>query len=551
MTILNKSINPILILILVFSFVLRFWNLGSIPAGLTPDEAALGYNAYSILTTGKDEWGVRTPLIFKSFGDFKPGFYIYTSTPFIKLFGLSEFSTRASSAASGVITVYVLYLISLKLFANKKLSTFVSLVAALNPWLIFFSRGAWEANLSLMFTLLGIYLFLKIQENGKNIIFSAIFFGLTLLTYQGAKLSTLLVLLVLTLINRDTVLGVKRKYLVSAFAVGSFLALPILLSFFKGQTFRLNIYSIFSYTRPALEIQNIKTQENSFNAMNFFLYHSESLNYLRAILGRYFNNFSPRFLFFDGDWANPISTSPYQGVMLVGDLLFIPLGFLFLFQRRLKKEHLFILFWLIVAPLTSAISRDELNAVRDLNLAIPLIFISSFGIYYTSTLLLKRHMGFFVVGLTLLTGFVYFADSYFVHTNSHNSNHWRYGFRESMEFIEPIKDRYDKVVFEQSFNQPYIYKLFYGTKDPLGFQNSQKLVESEFKGDVGYVEYLDGIYFQHLDWQVLKKTSSTLVVAQHTSVPPDIFAYPDKYVLLNQIKYLNKRDIAFDIFEIK
>ena len=65
------------------------------------DEAALGYNAYSILETGRDEYGQILPIIFKSFGDYKPGFYVYLTLPFIKVFGLNELSVRLPSIILG------------------------------------------------------------------------------------------------------------------------------------------------------------------------------------------------------------------------------------------------------------------------------------------------------------------------------------------------------------------------------------------------------------------------------------------------------------------
>ncbi|PJC80059.1 hypothetical protein CO009_02840, partial [Candidatus Shapirobacteria bacterium CG_4_8_14_3_um_filter_35_11] len=61
-----------LILIILLAVALRFWNINSLPS-LNPDEAALGYNAYSLLLTGKDEHGQAWPIHFKSFGDYKPG----------------------------------------------------------------------------------------------------------------------------------------------------------------------------------------------------------------------------------------------------------------------------------------------------------------------------------------------------------------------------------------------------------------------------------------------------------------------------------------------
>ena len=73
-----------LIIVLTIAFLIRFINLNSTPA-LNPDEAALGYNAYSLIETGKDEHGTSWPLHFKSFGDFKPGGYVYLAIPFVKI----------------------------------------------------------------------------------------------------------------------------------------------------------------------------------------------------------------------------------------------------------------------------------------------------------------------------------------------------------------------------------------------------------------------------------------------------------------------------------
>lgn len=48
-----------LILVAIFSLALflRFYQLGSNPAGLHGDGASQGYNAFSILHTGKDRYG--------------------------------------------------------------------------------------------------------------------------------------------------------------------------------------------------------------------------------------------------------------------------------------------------------------------------------------------------------------------------------------------------------------------------------------------------------------------------------------------------------------
>src|SRR3990167_2712527 len=99
-----------LILIIALAFALRFWRLDSYPA-LNADEAAIGYNAYSLIQTGKDEHGNPWPIHFQSFNDYKPGFYFYLVVPFVKLLGLNEWSVRIPNALLGVATVYILYLL--------------------------------------------------------------------------------------------------------------------------------------------------------------------------------------------------------------------------------------------------------------------------------------------------------------------------------------------------------------------------------------------------------------------------------------------------------
>ena len=60
---INKE-KLFVLLIVIFSFFLRVWKVSEYPAGLNADEAAIGYNAYSLLQTGKDEFGHSWPVNF-------------------------------------------------------------------------------------------------------------------------------------------------------------------------------------------------------------------------------------------------------------------------------------------------------------------------------------------------------------------------------------------------------------------------------------------------------------------------------------------------------
>lgn len=534
------KINKILLVVLVLAAFLRLWKLGTIPPGLTPDEASLGYNSYSILKTAKDEYGKTLPFIFKSFGDYKPGLYVYLDVPFTAAFGLDEVSTRLPSALFGILAVYLVYLISKEFFKeNKPLPIIAAFVAAVNPWLIYFSRGAWEANVSLGLTLLGVYFFLKSFKKNWFILLSAFSFGLTLLTYQGAKLSSFIVIFLLIAIYWKKFWSLGKKYLFSSFAVGLLVSLPILLSVFGGETGRLTVFSIFSYHRPASEVAR-------YSGPFYGVFHSEGLNYARAIAGRWFNTFSGKFLFFEGDMQNPVDTAPYQGVLLITDLLFLVIGFYVFFKERIGKKYLFIFGWLMLAPFSAAISRDTTSAVRSLNTAIPLIFIISFGLYFFISKWKK--WGSLVAFSLYLISFVYFLDAYFIHVPAHNSELWRYGYKQAIDYVMKNGGDYNKIVFEQSYNQPYIYFLYYEKYDPAKYQKEASLVTGDNPLDVGLVKKLNNITFTDIDWQLWKKESGTLIITGPVHLPPD---WNKDAKTVKEIRYLNNRDVAFDILKIK
>src|SRR3989344_9259741 len=141
----NKIKFVILTLIIILAGTLRLWKLGSYPA-FNADEAAIGYNAYSLLETGKDEHGNPWPIHFQSFNDYKPGLYFYIVLPFVKFFGLNEWSVRLPNALLGTLCVYLIYLIVQKLFPKKEIGIISSFMLAISPWHIHFSRGGWEVN---------------------------------------------------------------------------------------------------------------------------------------------------------------------------------------------------------------------------------------------------------------------------------------------------------------------------------------------------------------------------------------------------------------------
>src|SRR3989344_5283892 len=146
----------ILVLIFFLALFLRFYKLSDFRC-LNWDEAAFGYNAYSILKTEADEYGVNLPLQFKSVGDYKAPFYVYAMVPIISVLGLNEFSVRFLPSLLGALSVFLIFGISNLIFRNKKIGLVSSILLAISPWHLQFTRAGADVSVSNFFVMMGIF----------------------------------------------------------------------------------------------------------------------------------------------------------------------------------------------------------------------------------------------------------------------------------------------------------------------------------------------------------------------------------------------------------
>src|SRR3989338_266026 len=107
------------LLILVLFLVTRLYKISEIPVSVYWDEASIGYNAYSIAQTGKDEWGEFLPIHFRAFGEFKLPVYIYAVVPFVKLFGLNAFSVRMPAVLFSLGVVILTFFLARKISGDR------------------------------------------------------------------------------------------------------------------------------------------------------------------------------------------------------------------------------------------------------------------------------------------------------------------------------------------------------------------------------------------------------------------------------------------------
>lgn len=478
-------IKKILIIITIAAFIIRAINYQYPP--LLWDEASLGYNAYSLLNTGKDEYGKLIPIIFKSFGDYKPGLYIYLTIPFIAIFGLSELSVRLPSIIMGSLIPLLLYLLITKLKPkSQKLAITAAILVAFNPWNIHFSRGAWETNILLFELILGSYLFLK-----NKYFISAIIFGASLYTYQAGKL-----LVPFMVIN----LFITKKTLPKKFIlILGLLFVPVVYGMiFGADANRLKVINLISYTRPQPEINTIK---NESNIIDYNIFNSQPIFAARNFLLRYFNFFSTKFLLFEGDWNTVRHSAPYVGVLL------FPTFFFFIYGLVLALKHyrtnIIFLSWLSFAVIPAALSLDIIQAVRGLNLSIPIIYFAALGL---SSIINKKNTLFIVA--IYIASFAYYSDMYYNHLTKIKPEQSLVGYKEAIQYIEKYGQN-RQIIITNFYGQAYIYYLFYTKYLPQTYQKQANLITNGV--DTGIVEKIDNILFKSPDINQIKNSSQKTI----------------------------------------
>ncbi len=192
--------------ILIFAAWLRLYNIAHVPPSPSLDEVTTGYNAYSILHTGSDEYGSRFPILLRAYDDFRPALYVYFVIPFVWLFGLTVIAVRLPSVLMALVTIYVTCLIG-RLIGKKYMSfewlgEIAAMLVTISPWHIYISRLGHEANLGLTLFTLAIYFFLSgvIERKRRRLLFSGAIFGLSVHGYQSEKIVTPLILAAGTLL---------------------------------------------------------------------------------------------------------------------------------------------------------------------------------------------------------------------------------------------------------------------------------------------------------------------------------------------------------------
>lgn len=515
-----------LILILILALTLRVFELDKFPVGLNADEAAIGYNAYSIIKTGKDEYGEILPLSFKSFGDYKPGLYFYFVIPFVITLGLNEWAVRLPSALLGTGLVILIYFLAKEIFKDRRISFFAAFFLAISPWAIHYSRGGWETNAATFFISLGVYLLIKGFEKNKYVFWSLLSFLISMYLYQSPRLVVPAFLILAALIFHKEIFNpVKRngKVAIAGVTLLAFLSIPIILQFASGGgSARFTGLSFLSDPGPENRVNELRGQHNNPNAFDAKSLHNKITAYFPNWLGHYLDHFSGDFLFINGD---PLIRNkvPEVGQFYLIQVLFLIFGLIFLIKYNSKLKYL-ILIWVLTAPLASSITYQTPHAVRALSMVVPLILIISLG-FVSMLRLIKIRKVKIAVGILLLVilsfEFVRYVESYYILYPKRYPLSWEYGFSEMIGKLEKYESDAGKIVITDRYDQPYILMLFYKEYDPVKYQPQAVLSERD-KFNYGTVRSFDKYEFHPITKEEIDKSSNTLFIATPEEVGRDV-----------------------------
>jgi 4-amino-4-deoxy-L-arabinose transferase-like glycosyltransferase len=331
----------LLVAIVLAGAALRLAGLGSLPRGLHPDEAANALEALSILRDGRSTDGRALPLVFDHHGvDWVEGVYVWLSLPFVALAGDHvEVGVRLLAALAGTAALVATFFLGRRL-GGSRTGLLAAAILAIEPWAVHHSRFGDRAALEPLLVAAGLAIGLDGLEtrSARRAALGGAVLGLALATYAPARLVVPLVALSLVLAidaPRPTKVAFLAPLVLAGVAV-----LPFALS-----------------ERGLLRLREIGV-----------------LSPL-TVLGGYARCLSPRTLFSGAEGQGFLAKGVPPLHVFEGPLILVGIVAAWR-ERRLR----FLLGWLAVFPLASALTVPSPNLLRAI-FGVPLLAIfGGFGV---------------------------------------------------------------------------------------------------------------------------------------------------------------------------
>ena len=470
------KISFLLIICLIISIFFSLYKIDQVPPCLNADEAAHGYNAYSMLKTGRDEYGNFLPTRLVSFLDYKLPLYSYLSIPIIAIFGLSDFSTRFLNILVALSFVPLMYWLSNELFNNKKISILASFFVSCSPWVFILTRHAHEGALSSAFILLSLIYLIKFHKQ-RSLLNFIVCNGALLgagFSYHTARLF----FPVFVFIQLYLLFPKNRKIFRNNLLMYLILFITVIFTFYPDFHYGANIVANLFYLRNSgfqSRLLEYRTEHG-----NPFV-HNVITESIRDVSFRYLQQLSPDFLIINGDknWR-----FGFQNIGLITPIeyLFIFVGIGYMLLRK-ERYRWFVGLFMIISPLPNALTWQDASITRSYFLIFPMIFFTSYGVYYLYKDLsnnLQRNK-LYLISTSLIILFCFFLynsfDVYFNHypKRALTIRAWQCGYKELVQYIADNYSKFETFYITDRHGQPYIFLLYYLQYDPEKYQKMAKI----------------------------------------------------------------------------
>lgn len=511
---LKSKIFFSLIIISLLSVALFLYKLTSSPPCINADEATNAYDAYSILKTGKDQYGNFLPLRFESFGDYKLPLLTYLAVPFIKIFGLNELGIRMVNLPFVFFFPIIVYFLTKELFGKNSVGFVAALLTAFAPGLQLLGRQAHEGYLTAFFLTLTFYLFMRFFKK-QNILNYSLFttnYLLMLFGYHSSRLwaGFFILLFIYFIIKRK----IKIHYLLGILGVlGIFTVTDI-----TNSPSRIKNLLFFNNIGFTLKINELRAEGGS-----RLLYNKLTVG-MKEATSQYLNYFSPQFLVSSGD-ENYRFGFPGVSPITPVEYIFVFVGLYYLFKNK-EKWRFLILFMLLFSPISGALSWAGLSITRTIFIFIPILIISSYGIV---NFLYRKNVLLYLILYTLYLILLFYSwDFYLNHYPKRATviRSWQCGYKELVSYAAKNYNNFDRFYITKKNGQPYIFFLFYLKYPPYLYQQTAKLTPPDEYG-FGQVTGFDKFVFDLPNEEI--KNSSAIGF-------PDDFSEIEKESL-KKIKY--------------
>ena len=482
---------------------LRVARLDKIPPALAQDEACDGYDAYSILTTGRDHHGNFMPIVMQGFNDYRMPLFQYSLVPLIGVFGLKTAVVRLGAAIWGIVDL-VAITIAAGLMLGWPGAAAAALIGALMPWHLEVSRYGIEASAAsatISVAIASFFLWLH-RRRALWLLVSAVSFGLTLYTYAISKalLPTLIGLLVI-LYWRE--LKQSRGKALTALAIVFALALPQVAMLIRYAPEMQAEYHHLSLFNPNTICPGCNSEQTKLAI--------RSIPYLLA--ANFASYFTPSFLFLTGDGGDHWTMLHPQGFgeLLPEQAALIALALIALFSPSRRRVAILIFGWLIFAalpatlikplgvgyvpepgkmptphvmfnydlprePITPSLLLDHPDSRHEVLAMTPWILLSALGFMVLLDLTARAPALRTAAVCLLIVGIIFhgtrFIRYYFEDFPAVAAPYFQYGIKEFVQTIDQPYSGALPVFITPRINQPYIYVLFFQRFSPAAYQKS-------------------------------------------------------------------------------